>query len=449
MNAPPSTQTAPWVEATPAAKRYENMLVCVLFFAFGFVFFDRQALPFLASYMGLTNTELGTVTAVLAVTWALSGMISGKLSDKLGKRKPILLVAVILFSTFSALTGFVGGFISLLFVRGLMGFAEGAVLPMSQSLMLEASEVKRRGLNMGLIQGASSGLLGGIIAPPVVVWLAETYSWQTAFYVTIIPGLIIAFFVWKVVKERPPASPHLQKDGSWAEPAGHKPSIIEVIKERNVWLCMLIAVFYLTWFILIITFTPTYLVEVKGFSPSTMATVMIFFGIAWVIWGTVTPAISDRIGRKPTLIIFTSVAALCPLAIISIPGPVALAAVVLFTYTGLGCFTLFMATIPGETVSHGALATALGIVMSVGEIAGGAIAPVIAGAASDAWGLQSAMYMSAGGAVIVVLLSFGLQETAPRVLLRRGFAHPEFPGTVEAANHPGEVGQAGTTDLRV
>jgi fucose permease len=109
-----------------------------------------------------------------------------------------------------------------------------------------------------------------------------------------------------------------------------------------------------------------------------------------------------------------------------------------------------MATIPGETVSHGALATALGIVMGVGEIAGGAIAPVIAGAASDAWGLQSAMYMSAGGAVIVVLLSFGLQETAPRVLLRRGFAHPEFPGTVEAANHPaGDVRQPGTTDLPV
>jgi len=89
------------------------------------------------------------------------------------------------------------------------------------------------------------------------------------------------------------------------------------------------------------------------------------------------------------------------------------------TYTGLGCFTLFMATIPAETVPRGALATALGLVMGVGELAGGFLAPVIAGRASDAWGLQTAMFMSAGGAVVVALLSLGLRETAPRVLRRR------------------------------
>ena len=37
---------------------------------------------------------------------------------------------------------------------------------------------------------------------------------------------------------------------------------------------------------------------------------MIFFGIAWVIWGTVTPAISDRIGRKATIVPGMALAAL-------------------------------------------------------------------------------------------------------------------------------------------
>jgi hypothetical protein len=46
------------------AKRYENLLVIVLFLAFGFVFFDRQAVPFLFPFIskeiGLTNTQLGS-----------------------------------------------------------------------------------------------------------------------------------------------------------------------------------------------------------------------------------------------------------------------------------------------------------------------------------------------------------------------------------------------------
>jgi predicted MFS family arabinose efflux permease len=317
-----------------------------------------------------------------------------------------------------------------------MGVAEGAVLPMSQSLTIEASQVHRRGLNMGLVQGSSAGLLGGIVAPPVVVLLAEHFGWRTALYVTIIPGLLIAAWIWKSVRERPPGSPLLTSDGTWVEPAGHKPSVMEVIKQRNIWLCMLIATFYLTWFVLIITFAPTYMVSVKGYAPTTMANVMLFFGVAWVLWGAVTPAISDRLGRKPTLIVFTVLAALSPLAVVYVSNPVALAVLAVVTYTGLGCFTLFMATIPAETVSHGALATALGLVMGVGEIVGGFVAPIIAGAASDAWGLQAAMFMSAGGAVMVVLLAFGLHETAPRVLLKRGIDHPEYPGAVEMGEHP-------------
>lgn len=425
--------------ATPTrsreAKRYENLLVVVLFLAFGFVFFDRQAVPFLFPFISkelvLTNTDLGIITGVLAVTWALSGAAVGKLSDKLGVRKPILITAIVAFSTLSALSGLVNGFLSLLLIRALMGIAEGAVLPMAQSLMIEASQPHRRGLNMGLVQVTSSGLLGGVLAPPIVVGLAGAYGWRTAFYLTIIPGLLIAVVIWRVVRERPPASPLLQEDGTWAEPAGHKPSIGEVIRMRNIWLCMLIAVCMLTWFILILTFTPTYLVTVAGFASGTMATVMTCVGVAWVIWGIVTPAISDRIGRKTTLTVFSAVAVLCPLAIVFVPSPVALSIIVLVTFVGVGCFSLFLATIPGETVSHGALATALGIVMGVGEISGGAIAPVIAGIASDAWGLQAAMYIAAGGAAIVVLLSLGLHETAPRVLERRGIAHAEVPGAAE------------------
>lgn len=422
------TRVRPDAEASAAtdsaAHRYENRLLLILFLAFGFVFFDRQALPFLAPYIAedfhLSNTELGTLSGVLALTWALSGLVAGRLSDKLGRRKPILIAAVVLFSCFSAAGGLMTGFLGLLVARALMGMAEGAVLPLAQSLMVEASRESRRGLNMGLLQGSSAGLMGGILAPLAVVWIAELHGWRTALLLTIVPGLLTAVWIAKSVREVPPGGPaQLAAEVIPETTAGPKLSVREVLGHRNIVLCMAAACCYLTWFIVIVTFTPSYLLTVKDFSPSTMSGVMTCLGVGWVLWGFLTPAVSDRIGRKPTMIAFSATAALCPLAVVYVSDPVVLGLVVVLTYTGLGCFTLLMATIPAETVPRGALATALGLVMGVGELAGGFLAPVIAGRASDVWGLQTAMFISAGGAVVVVLLSLGLRETAPRVLRRR------------------------------
>ncbi|MFF7264900.1 MFS transporter [Streptomyces sp. NPDC008159] len=422
------------------AHRYENRLLLILFLAFGFVFFDRQALPFLAPFISkeihLSNTELGTLSGVLALTWALSGLVAGRLSDRLGRRKPILIAAVVLFSCFSAAGGLMTGFLGLLVARALMGVAEGAVLPLAQSMMVEASRESRRGLNMGLLQGSSAGLMGGILAPLAVVWLAELHGWRTALLVTIIPGLLIAAWIAKSVREVPPGgrAQVVAAEAVSETPVAPKPTVREVLGHRNIVLCMAVGCCYLTWFIVIVTFTPTYLLNVKGFSPSTMSGVMTCLGVGWVLWGFLTPAVSDRIGRKPTMIAFSVTAALCPLAIVYVSDPVALGLVIVLTYTGLGCFTLFMATIPAETVPRGALATALGLVMGVGELAGGFLAPVIAGRASDVWGLQTAMFISTGGAVAVVLLSLGLRETAPRVLRRRAerAAAAVGPGAVVA-----------------
>ncbi|MFI0467292.1 hypothetical protein ACH347_24715 [Saccharopolyspora sp. 5N102] len=63
--------------------------------------------------------------------------------------------------------------------------------------------------------------------------------------------------------------------------------------------------------------------------------------------------------------------------------------------------------------------TALGLVMGVGELCGGFLGPLVAGWASDAWGLQTAMFIAAGAAAVVVVLSFFLRETAPLVLRRK------------------------------
>ena len=401
----------------PRGGRYENVLLAVLFATFGFVFFDRLALNFLTPYfkdeLGLNNAQIGLLGGIPALTWAIAGISVGYLSDRVDRRKPLLIGAVLTFTLFSALSGLVGGLASLLLFRALMGAAEGAVLPLSQPLMLHSSTPHRRGLNMGLVQGSSAGLLGGVLGPIVTVWIAESFGWRAAFYATVIPGLVMACLVLWLVRDLRVRHPATVAVDDEAVPEHAASGWGAVLRHRNILICLAIAVFFLTWFLTTQTFTPLYLVEVKGFGPGDVGFVLSGIGIAWVLWGALVPGISDRIGRKPTMIGFSAVAAVSPLAIMVIDSPGLLFGALVLTYTGLGCFTLFMATIPAETVPRAVMATALGLIMGVGEVVGGFVAPALAGQLSDVFGLGAAMLVSAGAAVVVALLSLALTETAP------------------------------------
>ena len=85
---------------------YENRLLLILCVTSGFVFFDRLALsflfPFISDELHLSEIQLGLMSSVLSLTWALSGALSGAWSDARGVRKPILLLAVLGFSVCAA-----------------------------------------------------------------------------------------------------------------------------------------------------------------------------------------------------------------------------------------------------------------------------------------------------------------------------------------------------------
>lgn len=405
----------------PRGGAYENVLLAVLFATFGFVFFDRLALNFLSPYfkdeLGLDNSDIGLLGGIPALTWAVSGLAVGYLSDRTDRRKSFLVIAVIAFPLFSTLSGLVGGLASLLLLRALMGGAEGAVLPIAQPMMIHASTPRRRGLNMGLVQGASAGLLGGILGPLVTVHLAESFGWRTAFFATVVPGAVITLLVLAFVRElrlrHPGALGQAAEAGDVPEHRDTTMTLAAALRTRNVVVCLTMSVFYLTWFITTQTFAPLYLDEVKGFTSTELSFALTGIGVAWVLWGALVPGISDRIGRRPAMIGFTALAVLAPLAILGIDSPWLLFAALVVTYTGLGCFTLMMATIPAETVPPHLVATCLGLIMGVGEVVGGFIAPWIAGLLSDAFGLQVSMLISSGAAVVVLALSFALRETAP------------------------------------
>lgn len=420
--------------APPQGGHFQYVLLAVLFATFGFVFFDRLALNYLAPYwmpeLGLDHTALGLLGGIPSLTWAISGLLLGVVSDRIDRRKPLIIACTIGFSVFSALSGFVGGLSSLLLLRGIMGMFEGGVLPLSQTLMMFSSSEKRRGLNMGLLQGSSAGLIGGIAGPLVTVAMAEAWGWRSAFFFTIVPGLLMSLLVLLFVREL-----RLRGGGAGAGAAGMLPptsaipvaerpvTFTQALRSRNILLCMFIAVFFITWFVTTQTFTPSYLAETRpDWSGGEVAFALTGIGVGWVLWGAVVPTFSDRFGRKLAIIVFALVAALAPVLIMRITSPGLLFVAMALSYTGMGCFTLFMATIPAETVAPHVMASCLGLIMGVGEVGGGFVAPWIGGMIADAFWLDATFWMCTGAALVVVVLALFLRETSPIAARRHGVA---------------------------
>ncbi|WP_233859294.1 MFS transporter [Paraburkholderia sp. HD33-4] len=396
-------------------RGYENLLLVLLFFTVGFVFFDRLSINFLFPFMrqefGLTNSRIGMLTSVLALTWSVSGFVLSSYADSRHRRKPVLIAAVIVFSLCSISSGLAGTFAVLLLARALMGLAEGPVLPVSQSLMAFASSESRRGFNMGFIQASAGGLLGSVLAPAILVPLASTHGWRFAFYCAGIPGLILALLLAVFVRE-PRVGPTPETvTASIVSTRGFK----EVLMTRNMIICVVMSCLFITWFLAIVTFGPAYLLEQRHLSPGGMSVFMTVLGISSVIGGCAVPALSDRLGRKPTMIIFGIVAIFAPLVIAFLQGsfPV-LCIAIFFAYLGYGCFPIFLATIPAETVPTQFVSRAIATVIGVGEIIGGFVSPTVVGFSADAYGAAAPFIIASASVALAVLASLFLAETAPR-----------------------------------
>jgi MFS family permease len=397
---------------------YENLVVLLMGSAFGFVFFDRLALNFLAPFLvpelHLNNTELGALAGGLALTWAIAGYAVGTLSDYFQNRKTLLVCAIVIFSLCSVGSGLANSFLTLLAARLVMGFAEGPVLPIAQSIMAAESSEHRRGFNMGVLQNFFSALLSNFAAPLLLVAIAQIYGWRSAFYIAAVPGFVVAALIVAFIREPSSGAAPISTAS-----ARNTIPLSTMLKHRNIWVCAIVSCLMVAWLLIQITFLPIYLVQVRGLSPSVMSVAVAATGIATVASSIIVPALSDRFGRRPILILSGFVGVIAPVAIVMFDGPLPL--LVLFMGLGhlaVGSFSLFMATVPSETIPPTHVATALGFIMGVGELAGGFAGPALAGIASDVFGPSSSMWIAATLCICGGLLCLMLDETAPRVLER-------------------------------
>jgi MFS family permease len=407
------------MQAKRSSAGYQVLLVGLLCLNFGILFFDRNALNFLMPYvqpeLHLSYTQVGLLGSGLSFTWALAAAFVGWLSDKIARRKVIIVISGLVFSACSVVSGFASSFLMLFGARLLMGLSEGGVMPISHAMVAAEVSPRWRALAMGVTQNVGSSLLGSTVAPLVLVPVALAWGWRHAFFLAAAPGLMSALLIVLFVVERdiPRAPPR---------GAGEPQPLLETLTERNVIACAVMSVALVAYLVITWAFMPLVLVQYRHIADETAANLMAVLGVSSFLASFAVTTASDFVGRKPVMVVMPLVGVSLPLAALYFDGSAfALGAIFFVGWLFNGIFPMFMATVPTESVSPRQVATAMGIVMGLGEVLGGVFGPSLAGGLSDVYGLAAPCWTLVVLAVLGFVAALFLRETAPRIVgdLRR------------------------------
>ena len=392
-----------------AGRSAENSLVTIMFFAAGVVFLDRFGITYLLPQIGaelkLDGTQLALLVSVTAITWAISSLVFSVISDRIGRKKPIIVASLVLFSLCAGLIGLAPNFGVMLLLRAFIGFFEGPALPIIQSAITGASTPSRRGRNLGLVI-AGSAVFGSALAPAIMIGIATATGWRAAFPVVAIPGLLISILVAIFYQED-------RATADVAEPLRLREFGI-VVRNRNVLLAVVGTILLIAYTIGFGTFSTQYLSK-RGLSAGELTLVLTTYGVAVALGNVVTPTLSDRIGRKPALYIALICAALVPVFFLLLAGavPLLMLALVIAVLAG-GALTIFTYVVPAESVPTSLVATAFAVQIAVGETLGGGLGPQIGGAIADAThDIGNAMIFYAVLPIVALVVVPFLHETAP------------------------------------
>lgn len=156
----------------------------------------------------ISPVQMGLITSCFSLAYAGLQIPSSLLVRRYGTRISVA-VAVALWSIFTLLTGFAGGFVSLLLIRVFFGFSEAPVFPAMNKFNVHWFPTKERAFANAFPNGGSWFAL--IITPPLTVWVLQTLNWHWVFILSSILGLIGAYLWFVITRNTPSDHPRMNK----------------------------------------------------------------------------------------------------------------------------------------------------------------------------------------------------------------------------------------------
>ncbi|WP_319556288.1 MFS transporter [uncultured Vibrio sp.] len=149
-------------------------------------------LPKLMSQWGLDPYVAGMLGSAALFGMMFGAMGFGMLSDKLGRKKTILM-CVVLFSAVSAINGLASTPWQFGILRFIAGLGIGGVMPNVVSLMTEYSPKKSRSTLVALM--FSGYAVGGMMSAGLGIWIVPRFGWEIMFFLAAVPLALLPLMI--------------------------------------------------------------------------------------------------------------------------------------------------------------------------------------------------------------------------------------------------------------
>lgn len=253
---------------------------------------------------GQTIPKVAFAITLTLMMRPVGAFIFGLLGDKFGRRIP-LMADIIFYSLMELLTAFAPNFTVFLIFRALYGIGMGGEWGLGASLAMEVLPAKARGLFSGILQ---QGYAFGYLLAAVAYWVVfPIFGWRGLFVVGALPALLVIF-----IRARVPESPVWQRQRGKMKRTPI--NLGQLIKQHG--RLFLYAVLLMTAFNYMSHGTqdlyPTFLEKERGFGVSQKAQITIIYAVGAICGGTVIGFLSQRWGRRRSIIL----AAVCGIFLI-------------------------------------------------------------------------------------------------------------------------------------
>jgi MFS transporter, DHA2 family, multidrug resistance protein len=158
------------------------------------------ALPYMQGSLSASLDQINWVLTSYIVAAAIMTAPIGWLADRFGRKK-LFIICVAGFTVASFLCALAQNIEQMVLFRLLQGMAGAALVPLSQSTLLDAYSVEERGSAMA-IWGVGV-MLGPIMGPTLGGWLTDNYSWHWVFLINLPIGVATVIGMMAFMTETP------------------------------------------------------------------------------------------------------------------------------------------------------------------------------------------------------------------------------------------------------
>jgi MFS family permease len=362
-------------------------------------------LPFLVKEMGLTYSQAGFLVTIRAAANLLVNIPAGMLVDIIGKKALLMALALLATGVPYFLVGISHSFFWVAVFMAFVGVGNYLWHPAAISTLSEKYPDQR---GFAIAIHAIGPNIGESLAPLLVGILLLSLSWRNVLFLNLVPGIVIAFVLWKFLFGKLDTRAETKKGMSAGE---YLTGMKRIAQNPSILLLVLIAGMRSMTQQGLHTFLPIYLTNELGLSSAVAGVYLSVTQTAGMIGTPIAGSLSDRSGRKRVLTagLFSTSIALFVLAYFQMTW--------LFI-TGLAMLGFFLYAVRpviwawvldlGPKELGGSMVS----FFSGSQSLLSSFSPVICGFIADRWGILTAFYFLAATVLVANLLVIAVREEA-------------------------------------